>query len=102
MVEIYFLFDLEIGLVVFEKKSFSSPLPKSQLNFSYHNLSVVRRCRCIVFINFSHFPILLQNRRTNFNHIGTKHPWVMRIQVWSNEGPHPFLRGDNYETAKIH
>ena len=22
---------------------------------------------------------------------GTKHPWVKRIQVYSNEGPHPFL-----------
>ncbi|XP_078310887.1 uncharacterized protein LOC144617670 isoform X1 [Crassostrea virginica] len=24
--------------------------------------------------------------------LGTKHPWVMRIQVCSNEGPHPFPR----------
>ena len=36
--------------------------------------------------------------------LGTKHPWVMRTQVSSNESPQPFLRGDNYmhEIAKIH
>ena len=34
--------------------------------------------------------------------LGTKHPWVKGIQVCSNEGPHPFPRGDNYNTAKIH
>ena len=32
--------------------------------------------------------------------LGTKHPWVKGIQVCSNEGPHPFPRGDNYEIAK--
>ena len=30
------------------------------------------------------------------------HPWVKGIQVYSNEGPCPFPRGDNYEIAKIH
>ena len=30
--------------------------------------------------------------------LDTKHPWVMGIQVSSNE--RPFLRGDNYEIAK--
>ena len=25
--------------------------------------------------------------------LGTKHPWVKRIQVYSNEGPHPFSKG---------
>ena len=34
--------------------------------------------------------------------LGTKHPWVKRIQVYSNEGPLPFSRGDNKEIAKIH
>ena len=33
---------------------------------------------------------------------GTKHPWVKGIQVWLNEGPHFFSRGDNYDIAKIH
>ena len=31
---------------------------------------------------------------------GTKHPWVKGIQVCSNEGPHPFPRGDNYENSE--
>ena len=30
------------------------------------------------------------------------HPWVKGIQVFTNEGPHPFPREDNYEIAKIH
>ena len=29
----------------------------------------------------------------------TKHPWVERIHVCSNKGPHPFQRVDNYEIA---
>ena len=29
------------------------------------------------------------------------HPWVMRVQVYSNEGPRPFSRGDNYEMEKF-
>ena len=31
-----------------------------------------------------------------------KHLWVKGTQVCSNEGPHPFTRGDNKEIAKIH
>ena len=34
--------------------------------------------------------------------LGTRHHWMMRIQVCSNEGSHLFPRGDNYERAKIH
>ena len=30
------------------------------------------------------------------------HPWVKGTQVCSNEGPHLYPRGDNYEIAKIH
>ena len=33
--------------------------------------------------------------------LGTKHPWVKLILVGSNEGPHPFPKGDNYKIAKI-
>ena len=33
---------------------------------------------------------------------GTKHPWVMGIQVCSNDGPRSFLREDNNKIAKIH
>ena len=29
------------------------------------------------------------------------HPWVKGIQVCSNEGAHPFPRGDNYQIANI-
>ena len=32
--------------------------------------------------------------------LGTKHPWVKVIQVYSNEGPRLFPRADNYEIAK--
>ena len=34
--------------------------------------------------------------------LGTMHPLVKGTQICSNEGPHPFPRGDNYEIAKIH
>ena len=34
--------------------------------------------------------------------LGTKHPWMKGIQVYSNEGPRPFPRADNYEIVKIH
>ena len=34
--------------------------------------------------------------------LGTKHPWMKGIQVCSNERPCPFLKGNNYEIAKIH
>ena len=32
---------------------------------------------------------------------GTKHPWVKGTQVYSNEGPRLFPRGDNYEIDEI-
>ena len=31
---------------------------------------------------------------------GTMHPWVQGIQVYSNEGIYPFLRGDNNEITR--
>ena len=34
--------------------------------------------------------------------LDTKHTWVKRIKVCSNEGSCPFLRGDNNVIAKIH
>ena len=34
--------------------------------------------------------------------LGTKHFWVKKIQICSNEGPWPFPRGDSYEIRKIH
>ena len=34
--------------------------------------------------------------------ISTKHSRVKGIQIWSNEGPHPFSRKYDNEIAKIH
>ena len=33
---------------------------------------------------------------------GTQHPGVKGILFFSNKGARSFLRGDNYEVAKIH
>ena len=48
-----------------------------------------------IFILFTRItePILIQ--------LGTKHPWVKGIQVYSNERPCPFPRRDDKEKAKI-
>ena len=64
-------------------------------------LSVVRPSARL-FVNFSHFHLLLKNHCANFNQ--TKHIASLGdgIQVCSNEGPRSFPRGDNYEIAKIH
>ena len=34
--------------------------------------------------------------------IGTTHSWKKGIQVYTNEGPLPFPRGDNYDKVKIY
>ena len=63
-------------------------------------LSVVRRCRR--HLKLFTFSLLLQNHWANFNqtwHKASLGPWVKKIQVCSNEGPHPFPRGDNKEIA---
>ena len=46
--------------------------------------------------------LLLQNHTPISTKLGTKHSWMKKIQVSSNEGLHPFQRGDNNEIAKIH
>ena len=33
--------------------------------------------------------------------LGTKHPWVKMIQIYSNDGPRPIQRGDDIEIVKI-
>ena len=58
-------------------------------------------CPPCMSVNFSHFD-LLQNQWASLFKFGTKHPWVKGIQLYSNEGPLPFSRGDNKEIAKIH
>ena len=48
---------------------FSSPEPKFQVSSSDHNLSVVVIIVVVivVVVNISHFHLLLQNHRANFN-----------------------------------
>ena len=41
----------------------------------------------------------MQNHWAYFNLTWQKHPWLNRIQVYSNEGPDPFPRGDDNEKA---
>ena len=50
---------------------------------------------------FSSPELLLQNHWA-YTKLGTMHPWIKGIQGYSNEGPHPFPGGDNYEIVKIH
>ena len=33
---------------------------------------------------------------------GTKHPWVDGIEIFTNKGPRPFLRGDNSKLINIY
>ena len=57
----------------------------------------------IVKIHLQYLKIFLsRNTGPISTNLGTKHPWVKEIQVYSNEGPRPFPRADNYEIAKIH
>ena len=111
--------------------AYSSPKPKGQVSFLIEiwPLSVIVVV-VIVVVNFSHFHLwanfnqtwhkafwemitkyrkymndiknlLLKDHRANFNKTLHKASWVKGIQVYSNEGPHPFSRGDKYEMAKI-
>ena len=63
---------------------------------------LIKICSSSVVVNFSHFHLLLQNHWPISTKLGAKHPWVKGIEVYSNEGPRPFPRGDNYKIAKIH
>ena len=55
-------------------------------------------------VNFWHFHLLFQNHwATNFNQSWHKATFGEDdSSFFSNEGPRPFPRGDNYEIAKIH
>jgi hypothetical protein len=33
--------------------------------------------------------------------LGTNYPWVKRIQFYSDKGPGPLQRGDNYKNVRI-
>ena len=56
----------------------------------------------IAKIHWQTLKIFLRTTGPISTKLGTKHPWVMGIQVYSNEWPCPFPRGDNKEIAKIH
>ena len=78
---------------------FSSPEPKALVSSSDQKLSVVV---IVVVVNFSYFHLLLQNHWANFNQTWHKASLGEGNSSFSNEGPCPFSRGDNYEMAKIH
>ena len=46
--------------------------------------------------------LFLQNELEISTKLGTKHPWVKRVQVCSNERPRPFPRRNNYKISKIY
>ena len=67
----------------------------ARVNFSDQNLFVVRRCcRCCSWRKPFTFSSSSPEPQGQFQ--------LMRIQVCSNEGPHPFPREDNYKIAKMH
>ena len=77
----------------------SSPELKAQVRFSDRLLSICLSV-CKLFTISSSSPEPLAGPISN--KLGTKHPWVKGIQVLTNEGSHPFQRGDNNEIVKIH
>ena len=56
----------------------------------------------IVKIHWRNYKIFSRTTEPISTKLGTKHPWVKGIQVYSNGGPRPFPRRDNYEKVKIH
>ena len=99
---IYFLFTVDV--ICFD---LLAHLSKAHVSYSDQNLSIVRclgrRCCHQLFTLSLTFHIFIIFSRTTgpiSTKLGTKHPQVKGIQVCSNEGPHLFPRGDNYEIAK--
>ena len=93
---------------------------KAQVSYSDRPSSIVCPSVCKLFTLVHFHPNLAQSNLGKREHneeprpfprgynyeivttkLGTKHTWVNGIQVCSNEGPGLFLRGDNYEIAKI-
>ena len=83
---------------IFFLSPFSSAELEARVSFADHNLFIVhRRCRCPC--RMFHILIIFSRTTGPFStKLGTKHPWVKRSQVCSNEGLYPFSRGDNYIT----
>ena len=78
----------------------SSPELKAQVSFSDHLSSVV--CPSVCLLTFHIFDFFSRTTGPILTKLSPKHSRVMGIQVCSNEGRHPFLRGDNKEIAKIY
>ena len=72
----------------------------TRLMFSDHKLSIVCLCCCSCRKLFTFSSSSPEQREPISNKLSTNHPWVMGIQVCSNEGQSLFVRGDNYEMAK--
>ena len=87
---------------VIQRPVFSSPELKAQVSFSVHLCPSVRLSVCLS-VRLQNFHIFIFFSRTTgpiSTKLGTKHPRVKGIQVCSNEGPHPFPRGDNYTNSE--
>ena len=56
----------------------------------------------IVEIQCWNFKIFSRTTGPISTKLATKRPWVVGIQVCSNDGPCPFLRGYYYEIVKVH
>ena len=94
---------------------FSSPKPKAQVSFSDQNLSIVRHRCCLVVVvivvNYSHFHLLLQNHRANFNQAwhraslgkgnSSLFKWRTQPRV-DNYEKQKYIVEDNYEIAKLY
>jgi hypothetical protein len=81
---------------------FSSPELKAQVSYSDRPLSVclaVRPSVCLS-VNFYIFDFFSRSTGPILTRVGTNHPWGEGIQVCSNEGDRPSLRGDNSERVK--
>jgi hypothetical protein len=74
---------------------FSSHELKAQVSYSDRPLSVVR-----LSVNFYIFDFFSRTTWPIVTRLGTNHPWGEGIQVCSNEGDSPSLRGDNSERVK--
>jgi hypothetical protein len=53
-------------------------------------------------VNFYIFDFFSRTTGPNFTRLGTYHPWVEGIQVYSNKGDSPSPREDNSERIKMH
>jgi hypothetical protein len=73
------------------------------VSYSDRLLSVVRlsiRPSVCLSVNFYIFDFFSRTTGPILTRLGTNHPWVEGIQVCSNEGDRPSLRGDNGEREK--